>query len=112
MTDVSKWIKWGAVLIVGILILCLKSSLAENETLATKLDSATNANIANQQVIYDLTTENADMNQLLVNRAREQSNATAKLDNDIEALRSQLANKQCYDEPWPRDVTSKLREPY
>lgn len=112
MPVVWNWIKWGAVIAIIVLFALLKGSCAEIETLQTKLDVEKSVNQTSQKTIKTLRSANSDMNKLLVARQRQHNQTEAQLDADISELKQQLANKKCYSEPWPDDVTRRLREPY
>ncbi|WP_143699682.1 hypothetical protein [Vibrio sp. ES.051] len=92
--------------------LMLKASKAEQVALSARLDTALSTNQVNQVTIETLTEENHDSNQILVERARQHSMIGEQLNEDIETLRHQLADDECYQKPWPSDVTDRLRQPY
>lgn len=111
-----KWVKWLVIAAVGVAMvsmwLMLKASKSEQVALRARLDNALSTNQVSQATIETLTQENSDANQLLVDRTRLHSTIEGKLNEDIEMLRRQLADDECYQKPWPSDVANRLREPY
>ncbi|TKG42319.1 hypothetical protein FC066_19835 [Vibrio tasmaniensis] len=111
-----KWGKWLLIVVVGIAMgamwLMLKVSQSELAALKTRLESALSTNQISQATIETLTQENSEANHLLVERARLHSTREGKLNEDIETLRRQLVDEECYQRSWPSDVVDRLREPY
>ncbi|MEZ9564820.1 hypothetical protein AB4226_06580 [Vibrio artabrorum] len=111
-----KWIKWLVIAAVGVAMvsmwLMLKASKSEQAALRARLDNALSINQVSQATIETLTQENSDANQLLVDRAKLHSTIEEQLNEDIEMLRGELADDECYQKPWPSDVVNRLREPY
>ncbi|MGF1876665.1 hypothetical protein L4D77_15210 [Photobacterium frigidiphilum] len=110
------WIKGLAALsvVVGLTVmgLLLNVSQAETAALLIQLEQAKQVNQTHTALIQTLTQERLDMNQLLVSRQAKQNQLEEQRHDDMEAIRVQLAGIQCYQQPWPDDVTQRLREPY
>lgn len=111
-----KWGKWA--LVIGVIVamvsmwLMLKASKAEQLALSARLKNALSANQVSQATIDTLSDENSQINLLLVERTRKHNKVEGKLNADIKTLRTELANYECYQQPWPSDVIDRLREPY
>ncbi|WP_456297309.1 hypothetical protein M1D72_14130 [Vibrio sp. AK197] len=111
-----KLAKWFGLVLVGVIMvsmwLMLKASRAEQMALRARLEKALVTNQVSKTTIDALTKQSEAANRLLVERARAQSEKEAKLNDDIQHLRDRLNDEPCYQKPWPRDVTERLREPY
>lgn len=111
-----KWIKVAglALLLAAIVMmrLALQASEAKENELSAKLEKASADNAINLATIYALQDETSNINTLLVERKQAHDQAEGKLHADIAALKTALANDECYQRPWPSDVTERLREQY
>ncbi|ELA7830507.1 hypothetical protein Q6U52_000664 [Vibrio alginolyticus] len=108
-----KWIKWIGIAVLVMTIAVLKLQLhtvkAEKTTLSEKLTKAEADNQINLTTIEFLKGESEQANNMLVQRQRQHIAAKEKLNADLAALKTELANVQCH---IPATVTDRLRDPY
>ncbi len=111
-----KWVKVAVLALLLISLAAMWQTLQTREAnineLSARLEKSSADNATNLATIDSLHDENSDINTLLVERKKAQDKAEGKLHADIAALKAALANDDCYQRPWPPDVTERLREPY
>ena len=108
-----KWIKWIGLglLIITVVVtgFALKASNADKTRLNEKLNQAKEDNQSNLKTIATLSQDNAEANQILVDRQRQHQLERGRLNADMEQFRKAMEGVECV---VPRDITERLREPY
>lgn len=116
MIAVWPWIKRGVVLIpllmAFFLALQLKTVATERAMLAEKLKQVSSLNADNEAEIKQLITQNANLEQLFKQKQQRQQQVEGQLRDNISSLRQALAQDECYQRPWPRNVVERLQQHY